>query len=68
MTGLPDGTRVAISGSPTPDEVTAVLVALDQALTSDTAQRPRRSGWQEAARREAVGGRLIRSPSELQRP
>lgn len=68
MSGLRDGTRLQISGNPTAEEIAAVVLALDRALESRGTGVPRRPGWQEAARREAVGGRLIRSPSELLRP
>lgn len=68
MSGLRDGTRVEITGNPTPEEVAAVVIALDRALERGAGGAARRPGWQEAARREAVGGRLIRSPSELRRP
>ena len=68
MSGLPDGTRVTISGNPTPEEIAAVLTALDTVAASDRKPQPRRPGWQEAARREAVGGRAVRSRADLTTP
>lgn len=68
MNGLGDGTRIVVSGDPTPEEVAAVVAALDVALQrEDNGVRPR-SGWREAARREAVGGRLVRSRADLDSP
>ena len=70
MSGLPDGTRMVVTGNPTAEEVAAVVVALDQVLAGEQAanQRPRRRGWQEAARREAVGGRVVRTRADLDTP
>jgi hypothetical protein len=65
MSGLSDGTRVVITGHPTPEEIAAVIVALDAAAEQDSQSPPRRSGWQQAARHEAVGGRLVRSRNDL---
>lgn len=67
--GLRDGARVAVTaGNPTPEEVAAVLAALDAARRVDEASR-RPEGtpaWLRAARREAVGGRLMTaSPADL---
>lgn len=68
MSGLSDGTRVAVSGNPTPEEIAAVVVALDVALDQGDGGQRRRPGWREAARREAVGGRLVRSRADLDNP
>ena len=70
MSGLPDGARMVVTGHPTAEEVAAVVVAVDQVLAGERAakQRPRRRGWQEAARREAVGGRIVRTRADLDRP
>ncbi len=68
MSGLRDGTRLVISGNPSPEETAAVVVALDRALERDDPRSQRRPGWQEAARREAVGGPLVRSPTDLRQP
>ena len=70
MSGLADGTRLVVTGNPTPEEIAVVVVALDQALADQHAatQKPRRRGWQEAARREAVGGRLVRTRADLDAP
>ena len=68
MSGLPDGTRLVISGNPTPEEIAAVVAALDVALQRDDNRVRSRSGWREAARREGVGGRLMRSRADLDNP
>lgn len=68
MSGLRDGTRIVVSGSPTLEEVAAVIAALDGALQRDDGRARPRSGWREAARREAVGGRLVRSRADLDNP
>ena len=65
MSGLRDGTRVVLTGNPTPEEIAAVVIALDAAAEHDADAMSRRSAWQEAARREAVGGRLVRSRYDL---
>lgn len=65
MSWLRDGTRVVLTGNPTPEEIAAVVVALDAAAEHDAGAASRRSAWQEAARREAVGGRLVRSRNDL---
>lgn len=70
MSGLPDGARLVVTGNPTAEEVAAVVMAVDQVLAAERAanQRPVRRGWQEAARREAVGGRLVRTRADLDSP
>ena len=65
MSGLPDGTRVVLTGNPTSEEIAAVIVALDAAAEHDAETAPRRSAWLLAARHEAVGGRLVRSRTDL---
>ena len=64
MSGLRDGTRIAVSGNPTAEEIAAVVVALDRGLQRPHPQ-PRRPGWQAAARYEAVGARVFRSAADL---
>ena len=70
MSGLRDGTRVTVSGNATAEEVAAVVVALDEVLAAEAAvnRGPRRGGWQEAARREGVGGGLVRTRVDLDSP
>jgi hypothetical protein len=68
MTGLADGTRLVIRGNPSPEEVAAVVAALDQVTSERNAGSRRRPGWLQAARREGVGGRLVRSRADLARP
>jgi hypothetical protein len=66
--GLPDGTRVRVrSSTPTPAEVAALMLALDQAAEGDAAGRsgPRRPAWQTAARLEALGGAPAASATDL---
>ena len=70
MSGLADGARLVITGNPTAEETAAVIVALDQVLAGEAAgaRVTRRAGWQEAARPEAVGGRLVRTRVDLDAP
>ena len=72
MSGLRDGTRLMVTGNPTAEEVAAVVAALDRALSDGDVWQPgaRSPGWLLAARREAVGGRLVRTRADLlnQRP
>lgn len=68
MSGLRDGSRLVVSGNATPEELAAVVAALDVALDRGDSTAPRRPGWREAARREAVGGRLVRSRADLDNP
>lgn len=68
MSGLRDGTRVVVRGNATAEEVAAVVVALDAALARPDPAARRRPAWREAARREGVGGRLVRSPADLRLP
>jgi hypothetical protein len=65
--GLPDGTRMVVrSGAPTPDELVAVLTALDAATRADRPPlRVERPAWTRAARQESMGGRSAASPSDL---
>jgi hypothetical protein len=66
--GLPDGTRLRVlSGNPTPAEVAALMLAVDQAAEADAAGRraPRRPAWQTAARLEALGGAPPASAADL---
>lgn len=69
MSGLPDGTRMIVTGNPTPEEVAAVVVALDATAAADAAPRgARRPAWQYAGRLEAIGGRIVRTPADLTLP
>lgn len=65
--GLGDGTRLAFRrGNPTPEEVAAVVVALDAARRHEGEHRARPApAWQRAARLEAVGGGPVSSPADL---
>ena len=67
MSGLPRAGRIRISGNPTPEEVAAVVLALDHFAAADSAAatQPRRPAWLEAARLEASGTRVVRSPADL---
>ncbi len=67
MSGLDDGSRIVVAGNATAEELAAVVLALDRALTKPALPR-RRPGWQEAARYEAVGTGIFRSPTDLPRP
>lgn len=64
---LADGTRIRVAGSPSAEEIAAVVAALDAAAVQDAASRrhPRRPAWQYAGRLEAVGGRIVRTPADL---
>jgi hypothetical protein len=58
--GLADGTRMRVRGAPTPEQVAALVVAVDATRAADRrADRPpaRRPAWLLAARMEGVGGR-----------
>jgi len=59
-----------ISGSPTPEEIAAVVVVLGQAAAREASQRraPRRAAWQYASRLEAVAGRVVRTRADLTAP
>lgn len=68
-TRLGDGTRVdVLEGDPSHEELAAVVVALDEAVTA-AAGSPhppaRRSRWRRAARVEAVGGGPVASARDL---
>lgn len=67
MSQTPNAGRIRISGNPTPEEIAAVVVALDAAAAEDAAsgRRSRRPAWQYAGRLEAVGGRIVRAPADL---
>ena len=65
MSGLPDGTRIVISGNPTDEEVAAVVLAVDAAAAQRHTPVAPRHAWQVAARVEATGHRIISSPREL---
>lgn len=70
--GLPDGTRVRISGTPLADaEVVALLLALDRAAAArrtSQAAPPRQPGWQRAARLEGLGWAQVMGPTDLVYP
>lgn len=66
--GLAPGTRMRIlSGTASPQEITAVLLAIDQATRRDRAARarPTRPAWQLAGRLESLGAAPIASGWEL---
>jgi hypothetical protein len=65
--GLADGTRAVVrSGSPSPEELVAILTALDAATRADRdVPAPPRPAWVRAARQESMGGRAAASPSDL---
>lgn len=65
---LGDGTRVdVLEGDPSHEELAALVVALDEAVTTEGARhRPApRSRWRRAARAEAVGGGPVASRGDL---
>ena len=71
MSAMPYAGRIRITGNPTAEEIAAVVLALDTAAAADAAvrrRRPRRPAWQYAGRLEAVGGRIVRSPADLDAP
>jgi hypothetical protein len=68
MSGLRPGARIAVTGNPTPDEVAALVLALDRPAGDGRDPGPRRPAWQQAARLEAVGGASVRSPRDLRQP
>lgn len=65
--GLRSGSIVRVTaGSPTPEEVAVLLAALDatgERLVVATAVG--RSGWAQAARHEALGGRPVAGRGDL---
>lgn len=65
MSGLTDGTRIAVTGNPTPEEVAALVVALNEVARQARTQVTPRLAWQVAARHEATGHRAVASPWEL---
>ncbi len=64
---LAPGTRVRITGTATPAQAVAVVLALDRAAAADDAARrpPQPPVWAMAARLEAIGGLRAASPAEL---
>lgn len=72
MSPLPSAGRIRITGNPSPEEIAAVVMALDQAAADDAAAAarrvPPRPAWQYAGRLESVGGRIVRAPSDLAAP
>jgi MoxR-like ATPase len=66
--GLADGSRLRVGGAPGPEELAAVVAALDAAARADDvegAANRRPSGWQRAARAEAVGAGRFRSAADV---
>jgi hypothetical protein len=59
-----------ISGSPTPEEIAAVVAVLGHVAARQAAQQraPGRVAWQYAGRLEAVAGRVVRTRADLIRP
>lgn len=64
MSGLPDGTRIVITGNPTAEEVAAVVVAINATTKTPSTAAPRLA-WQVAARVEGIGHGIVSSPWEL---
>lgn len=65
MSGLRDGTRIVVTGNPTPEELAAALVAVHRARDDATAPAAKPPAWQVAARLEGAGHRPLSSPWEL---
>ena|GEM_PF-6210103 len=66
--GLADGATVRITGGEvTPEEVAAVVLALDAARAAERrSSEPRpEPAWLRAARRELLGGPPVASPTDL---
>lgn len=64
---LADGTWLRLSPAATPEEVAAVVLAV-QRRRADTRRAPsasRMPTWLRAGRREAMGGRPVHSPTDL---
>ena len=62
--------RIVGGGTPTPEQLAAVVVALTPVAVADDATTPaeaptRPSGWRRAALLEAVGSRVFSSPADL---
>jgi hypothetical protein len=58
---LRPGTRLRIlGGSPTPEQIAALVLAVDQ-LLAEKAPGPPQPGWQRAARVEGLGGAPLES-------
>ncbi len=69
--GLGNGARLHIDGYPTPPQLAAVLLALDQAAEADAAAAVAAGGspaWARAARLEALGHRPLAAPADLVDP
>jgi hypothetical protein len=68
---LGTGARIEVrSGSPTPEDIAALVLALDHVTVADAAVRrraPRAPAWVRAARREAMGSAPMASPADLRR-
>jgi hypothetical protein len=68
IAGLPGGARLQVDGNPTPAQLAALLLALDQAAAADAAAAtaPADSpAWAWAARLEALGHRPLAAPADL---
>ncbi|MDP8969687.1 MAG: hypothetical protein M3N52_04160 [Actinomycetota bacterium] len=65
--GLRSGTRLRVTGRPTREQLTAAVVAIDQATAADraTTGAPARPAWLRAARAEGVGGGRVATPTDL---
>jgi acyl-CoA carboxylase epsilon subunit-like protein len=63
---LPSGTHLCIlRGNPTPEQLAALILALDQVPSSDASSaHPRSSNWQRAARLESLGGAPLKSADD----
>jgi hypothetical protein len=69
--GLPDGARLSVDGHPTPAQLAAVLLALDQAAAADASAATVPTGspaWARAAHLEALGHRPLAAPADLVDP
>jgi hypothetical protein len=64
--GLPSGAHLRIlRGNPTPEQLAAFILALDQAISSGASSgHPRSSNWQRAARLESLGGAPLQSAAD----
>jgi len=64
---LASGGRVRVAGDPTPAQLAALLLALDQAIAVDVAATAAAAApaWARAARLEALGHRPLAAPADL---
>jgi hypothetical protein len=65
---LASGRRVRVAGDPTPAQLAALLLALDQAIAVDVVAATAAAAapaWARAARLEALGHRPLAAPADL---